>query len=250
MFGNKKEECLVDEQMRSWIEYAMKWLFDNFGEDFCKEQKVYTSIKELLNDFGLEKASLNDLSNVVAGLMHIEKDDIVVTVYDEGERTLDVGRGRVFIETEEGEQTTAGLYTGKNEDGKYDIGIERKLLKEPINLIATIAHEFSHIKLLGENRIKENDEYLTDLMPIVFGLGVFGACSAFSFKPSYDGWESSTSGYLNQMEWGYALAVYSWLKNNKKPDWVNFLPKNIQSDYKKSIAYMERNEDKIFQQEL
>jgi hypothetical protein len=62
--------------------------------------------------------------------------------------------------------------------------------------------------------------------------------------------ESSTSGYLNQMECGYALAVYSWLKDDRKPEWVRFLPNNIQSDYKKSIAYMESNEDKIFQQEL
>ena len=250
LFGNKEIKAPVDDEMREWIEYAMQWLFVTFDEKACKEQKVYASLKELLNDFDLQTASLNDLAKIVAQLMDINIDEVVVEVYDEGERVIETEGGKLFTQTEEGEQTTAGLYVGKNKDGKYEVGIEKSILKDPVNLIATIAHEFSHIKLLGENRIEDNDEYLTDLLPIIYGLGVFGANSVFSFRQTNTEWAYKTSGYLTQMEWGYALAVYCWLREDKNPDWINSLPRNIQADYKRSLKFMENNPDKIFQQKV
>ena len=250
LFGNKKIACPVDETKRQWIEYAMKWLFVNFGEEFCKEQKVYASVKELLDDFGLQKASLNDLGDIIAELMQIDKAEFEISVYEEGAREIDTDAGTVLVKTDEEEKTSAGLYLGKNEAGKYDIGIQKNMLKNPVGLLAAIAHEFSHIKLLGENRIKENDEHLTDLVPVVFGLGIFGANSAFTFSQSIDYWGYQSSGYLSQMEWGYALAVHSWLRDEKHPEWINSLPRNIKSDYSKSLLFMENNKEKLFEQSI
>lgn len=51
-------------------------------------------------------------------------------------------------------------------------------LDEPEHMIATLAHEIAHIKLLGENRMEENDEIMTDLKTLFFGLGVFNANAA------------------------------------------------------------------------
>lgn len=250
LFGGKEIKCPVDEPTRRWIEYAMKWMFSSFGEEFCKEQKVYVSLKELLNDFGKQQASLYDIANIVAEVMHLNMSEIVLDVYEEGEKIIESNSEPIYIKEEEGELTTGGLYIGKNEQGKYEVGIEKSLLKEPIALIYTIAHEFAHIKLLGEKRIEENDEYLTDLLPIIFGLGVFGANSVFSFSQTTNAWGYRTSGYLTQMEWGYALAVYTLLKEEENPKWLESLPKNIHSDYKKSLKFIENNRDKLFQQEL
>ena len=86
LFGNKEIKAPVEEGMRGWIEYAMQWLFLNFDEDTCKENKVYFSLKELLNDFELQTASLNDLTKIVAELMVIDINEVAVDVYDEGER--------------------------------------------------------------------------------------------------------------------------------------------------------------------
>ena len=250
LFGNKEIKAPVEEDMRVWIEHAMQWLFLNFDETACKENKVYSSLKELLNDFDLQTASLNDLTKIVAQLMDININEVVVDVYDEGARTIETEGEKIYTQVEEEEQTTAGIYIGKNDDGKYEVGIEKSILKDPVNLVATIAHEFSHIKLLGEERIKENDEYLTDLLPIIYGLGVFGANSVFSFRQTNTEWAFKKSGYLTQMEWGYALAVYCWLRDDKAPDWINSLPRNIQADYKRSLKYMETNPDLLFKQEL
>jgi len=250
LFGNKEIKAPIEDDMRVWIEYAMKWLFLTFDEKACKEKKVYASLKELLNEFDLETASLKDLAEIVANLMGINIDEVVIDVYDEGERVIETSVGSIYTQTEEGEQTTGGMYVGKNEAGKYEVGIEKSLLKDPINLIYTLAHEFAHIKLLGENRIEENDEYLTDMLPIIYGLGVFGANSVFSFRQAAYEWAYKTSGYLTQMEWGYALAVYCWLREDKNPEWIVSLPRNIQADYKRSLKFMENNPNQIFQSEV
>ena len=55
----------------------------------------------------------------------------------------------------------------------------RKWLDEPENMVAVLAHEIAHIKLPGESRMEENDERITDLTTIFFGLGIFNANAAF-----------------------------------------------------------------------
>ncbi len=247
LFKDKAPQCPVSEEMREWIEYAFSWMFADFGEDFCQDQYTFSSLKELLSSYDLEKASFNDIVEMVAKQMWVDMDEIEVTVYEEGEQSIVTDNSTTYIETGEEEVTTGGLYVGKNENGKYEVGIQKHLLQEPITLIYTIAHEFAHIKLLGEKRIERNDELLTDLLPTIFGLGVFGANSVFQYSQSIETWSYRTSGYLTQMEWGYALAVYTWLLDDKNPEWVKSLPKNIQSDYSKSLKYMEHNQELLFQ---
>jgi len=85
-------------------------------------------------------------------------------------------------------------------------------------MVAVLAHEIAHIKLPGENRMEENDERITDLTTIFFGLGIFNANAAFqTFADSkYYGW--SQSGYLTQMEWGYALSLFAFVREEQEPD--------------------------------
>ncbi|PCI98006.1 MAG: hypothetical protein COB15_06640 [Flavobacteriales bacterium] len=250
LFQNKEVKCPVDEEMRGWIEYAMQWLMLEFGEEFFHEVAVYSNMKELLNAFDKETATLDELGEIVSYIMFLDEEDIIYTVYDEGENRIETGTGFFPVNAVEGEVTTGGMYVGKNEDSKYDVGIERKVLQNPVHLVSTIAHELSHVWLLGKKEMDVNDEYLTDMLPIIFGLGVFGASSCFSFSQSNSGWATQTKGYFNQMEWGYALAVYSWLRKDKNPEWVKSLPRNILSDYKQSLKFMENNQDKLFQQEV
>ncbi len=115
--------------------------------------------------------------------------------------------------------------------------------------MATLAHEFAHIKLLGENRLDFNDESLTDLTTVVFGCGIFNAKSSFKEFKSFDGYGHNTLGYLKQREWGYALALYSFYRNEEKPDWIKFLSPNLKSDVKKGLDFVHANTDKVFLEE-
>lgn len=198
------------------------------------------------------KESLLKTAEIIARQMEIDISEVNLDIYEQNiqEFSSDFGH-RIWTEVDKDsdEKMAAGLYFDKNEYGKYDILIEKKNLTDPENLAATLAHEFSHIKLLGEKRLDFNDEQLTDLTPVVFGLGIFNANSAYKEWKSFDSYGHNSIGYLKQREWGYALALYAYFKQEESPDWLKFLTTNIKSDVKKSLVFMYANTDKIFIEE-
>lgn len=56
-------------------------------------------------------------------------------------------------------------------------------------------------------------------------------------------------GYLKQQEWGYALALYAYYREEKVFDWTAYLSPNIRSYFKKSMEYIYSNTDKVFIEE-
>ncbi len=89
---------------------------------------------------------------------------------------------------------------------------------------------------------------MTDLTTVFFGLGIFNANAAFQTYNNVNthGWRSL--GYLSQMEWGYALALLAYIREEKNPEWINHLTLNVKSDFKKGHNFIEANPDLIFQQ--
>lgn len=246
-FNKKKNACPIPEDIRIWMENALIWLINQFGE------KKILSIKTLLpsqEDFPIQfnatEQMAYDILTVVAKQMDVDPRSIKLDFYNEQLLEIKSNIGHtLYGQQYEDENYSSGLYKGKNNDNKFSIAIEIGQLKDTDKLVATLAHEIAHIKILGEGRLKENDEYLTDLVTVFFGLGIFNANTAFQFYTSSDKWGYSKQGYLTQKEWGYALALYAYIRKEKKPDWIKYLTLNIQSDFKKSEAYIYDNTDKV-----
>ncbi|HZH63468.1 MAG TPA: hypothetical protein VEY10_01165 [Flavisolibacter sp.] len=251
LFSNKNNTvCPLDQEMRLWMENSFLWLATQFGQETIVSKTV---LEPTAKDFPIRydgsKDALLKTAEIVAAQMDINFGEVNLQTYDENIKTFDGGMGhRVFTEVDNDspEKLAAGLYFGKNEDGKYDIFIEQQSLSQPENIVATLAHEFAHIKILGEKRLELNDELLTDLTTVVFGLGIFNANASFRVNQGFDGWERNSVGYLKQQEWGYALALYAYYREEQSPDWVKHLSKNIQSDFKKSEAFIYANQEKVF----
>ena len=113
--------------------------------------------------------------------------------------------------------------------------------------MATIAHELGHVVLLGGGKVSPDDkghEYLTDLLTVFFGLGIFTANSAFQFSQwqdhSHQGWSASRSGYLSEEMFAYSLAVYAWLRGEKNPKWANFLAINVGVYFRQCLKYLSK----------
>lgn len=254
LFSNKhKNECPIDQEMRLWMEHAFLWLATQFGEETILSKKVLVPTQQ---DFPIRydgsQHSLLKTAEIVAAQMDINLAEVNLHTYDENLKAFDGGMGhRLFTQVDKSSKVklAAGLYFDKNEEGKYDIFIEQKNLSEPENLVAVLAHEFAHIKLLGEKRLDFNDEYLTDLTPVVLGLGIFNANASFRFYQGYDGWGHNSVGYLKQQEWGYALALYAFYRQQQSPAWAKHLTKNLQSDFRKSGAFIYANQDRVFIEE-
>jgi len=254
MFSKKQNnECPIDPGMRLWMENAFLWLAEQFGQDNIATRPMLLPTPDhfpIRYDGSTE--SLAKTSEIVALQMEIDIHEIALDVYEQNiqEFSGDFGH-RIWteVDNDSDEKLSAGLFFDKNEQGKYEIFIEKKNLNDPENLVATLAHEFAHVKLLGEKRLDFNDELLTDLTPVVFGLGIFNANSSFKEHKSFDSYGHNSLGYLKQREWGYALALYAFYRQEENPDWVKFLTPNIKSDFKKSTGFIYANSDKVFIEE-
>ena len=243
--------CPVSENNRLWLEDAFLLLLDFFGKENTQQRKVliphYSDFPVPYN--GTEQSAVETLK-IVSAQMEVPLDDIELGFYEDRVHAVSAGSpyGRnIFLESAEGDHNAAGLYWGRSEHGKFEIWLNRKKLSEPEGLVATLAHEIAHIKLLGEKRIEENDEHLTDLTTVIFGLGIFNANEAFKTFTNigYYGWQSQ--GYLSQRQWGYALALFAHIRGEKSPAWIDHLALNVKSDFLQGQHFIETNRELVFQ---
>lgn len=157
-----------------------------------------------------------------------------------------MGTSVIFMEHDPENAIPAGTYEPSTEDGKYIISLQEETLKEPEILISTLAHEIAHVKLLGEQRMEENDELLTDFCSAFFGFGVLSANTAFQFIRQTDRWGYQAFGYTLLEEWGYALALLAFVREEDNPEWASYLNETVRHDFQKSLDYMIEHEDEIF----
>lgn len=179
-------------------------------------------------------------------LMQIAEDKIILEFYRDNTQTLDDG---IIVTTDADvmgrSSGAAGTY--RKEGGKAVIRINSGQLKNPESLVATISHELAHEKLLGENRIIENDEYLTDLTAIVFGFGVFIANAKFQLNSGINsgfGWQMQSQGYLPEQITAYAMASLALKKKETTYPYQEYLDALVAKYFEDSLAFLGSEENK------
>ncbi|HEY0863174.1 MAG TPA: hypothetical protein VGD97_03650 [Lacunisphaera sp.] len=135
--------------------------------------------------------------------------------------------------------------TFKNGD-QVEITYSPSLLREPVGLVSTLAHELCHYLLAAVKSEPPcgwpEHEPLTDLAAVHEGFGVFLANSAFNFSQWSDsqqsGWQWSKRGYLNEAELGFALGIFV-VRSKIAPDIAGRLLKpNPAAVYWDSLDYI------------
>ena len=248
----KRDDCPVSERSRLWLENAFLLLLIFFGKENTQQRPVLTPHhSDFPIQYGGTEETAFDTMKIVAAQMEVPFDSIQLAFYDDEMREVSTGSpfgGKIYLGALKEDQIASGVYLGQTEDGKYELWLNRKNLSEPESLVATLAHEIAHIKLLGENRIKENNEPLTDLTMVIFGLGIFGANVAFKTTQTFESYGWSSGGYLSQMEWGYALALFAHLRQEQSPKWINHLTTNVKSDFLLGQQFILANPDAVFKE--
>lgn len=242
--------CPVSYDNRIWLEKSFSFLLDIFNKEKVRRTNI---LIPHYSDFPIKYNGDNQTAfstlKIIAEKMEVAFDEIQLNLYDEGVKAISTGSlygARTFLNSDDNYRGSAGVYWGRQWDNKYHIGLERKKLTQPEIMIATLAHELAHIKLLGENKIKVNDEKLTDLTTVIFGVGIFNANAAFQRIGSIGttGWRKT--GYLTQMEWGYALSLLAYIRNEKAPAWIEYLNLNVKEDFKQGERFIENNKALVF----
>ena len=136
--------------------------------------------------------------------------------------------------------------------GRKLIVVHDRQLKDPLALIAVLAHELGHLILLGGGLVDRNSEdmeELNDLLTVFLGFGVFNANAAFRFSQYTNafsqGWSAGTLGYLPEQVWGYALARFAFERKETSPDWSRYLSTNVRSYFKRSTRWLEQNGERL-----
>jgi hypothetical protein len=185
----------------------------------------------------------------VAGYMGLDGGKVTVAFTDEFDDAWELRRN---LPVQADIHGAAGLYT--QHSGHDVITIDRSSTGDPAVLLAVIAHELGHVRLVGENRISPSQgdqEPLTDLLTVYLGMGIFTANAAFDFSHSagtgrasgypgisYGGWQTQRLGYLTEQMFGYGIACYAWLRGEENPDWARYLDTNPRVYMKNGLGYL------------
>lgn len=245
----KSDKLPVTANDKKWVEQSLLFLVEIFEPVYFKSLPTITPDKEYFDRvFTKTEEDAEYICERLMSIMQIDKWEIELKFFSNGPTEFSDGIVATPQEKLKGSwKTSSGQYID-NGLGHKEIWIELEQLKDSAGLIATMAHELAHYKLLGEYRMEENDELLTDLTAIAFGFGIFKGNSYFRFVQwtgsTYQGWRMKKSGYLPEQVIAYAMA---WLAHYRNEDisWKHYFNKTMRKYFDQSYEYIKRNKAEI-----
>jgi HEAT repeat protein len=235
-----------------WIERRMSWLVDRFGVDRLRNAEVVVPSPRFFPDrYGATAADGLAIFRRVCGFMGLDPERFEIS----------------FLPAKQHPElwSAAGVYVRAE---RPKILVSEEQLSDLVGLVATLAHELAHDLLLprvgvvgidrpvlkgrtGHLSNSESDhEYVTDLLVVFLGLGVFGANShireSYTRFQNWFSWSIGRQGYLSERMYGYALALYSWIRGEKSPPWAAYLRANVRDVHRKGLRYLLRTHDTQF----
>ena len=236
----RSDGCPVSVHEQAWIERSMDWFTGQFGYEPVRRATIEPTSDFFPGTYSGSDADVQALVRRICGFMRVDPDAIAVQFLGEAGEDDMVANLGLARES----HYAAGTFH-RDEDGRFVVELDRANVGSPERLTAVIAHELGHVRLLGEGRIsadREDNEPLTDLVTVYFGLGIFTANAAFVFTKSASGrsWSTSSLGYLDERMFGYALACYARLHQDRKTPWAKHLTTNPRTYMRHGMEYLDR----------
>jgi hypothetical protein len=241
--GSPKPKLLVTEEDKRWIESNFEWMMHQYGAKALLRPPVTTTQGPFSRYHNLIAESQQYYLEEVCIHMDVDPDEVALHSYVAGDNAgFD---GPIHVNFESG--YSQGEYHHRNNlTGKFDIHINQKITDNIQILLATMAHEVGHVKLLGEYRTTASDEmheYVTDLTAIYYGFGILLANTVhtrdtWTDHKGYSGWSIGRSGYLPLEMRVHALAVQAYLQGEKDPIWTAALDKVPRKLFQQSLAWL------------
>jgi hypothetical protein len=250
VFGLSKPKLPITPERQHWVDNSFLRLAAPLGaRRLLQATVVLPTPKHFPDPYDRSEVALQRMFHRVATQMQVNPADIEVTLFASGD---DITRNLVPFYSGR-TSGAAGLYHHNSADGPH-ISINENQLKDPMTLVAVLAHELGHIILLRPGLVDRDDpdmEPLNDLLTVFLGFGIFTANSAFRFEQHSDstsqGWSARRLGYLSEEQFGYALARFAFERGEGRPAWTSFLSTNIAAYLRRSVAWLTtRREPRLF----
>ena len=236
-----KTKPLLSETDREFQVETFRWLLRNFGgKDFYEDTVLVLPTKEYFPDKvdSEDEAVKATFARVkeYAGMQEWQ------CILERQEDNIDP-RVNEYMQVENTPVAPLGTFSA-NDNNEIIITYNPAIVANPTNLVATFAHELAHYLTGGCKEPPpggwDNWEFATDLAAVFMGFGIFMANSAFSFRQfqsaSAMGWQAQRNGYLSEVEYAYALAIFCKLKNLDEHQPLPLLDKGISKLYRKSLV--------------
>jgi len=237
----RRQRCPVSDRVRRWVDDQFTWLIGQFGDRFLQTPVVVPTAAFFPGEYSGTPEDIDGLVSRMCIHVGVNARDVVVDIFETPQE-----RARRDLPFLSGSGVSvAGDW--RQEDGKTRIGLDRAQLRFPRAVVAVIAHELAHQRLLGEQRVeptRRDGEQLTDLTTVFFGLGIFTANAALEFAARHSGgWSATKLGYLDERMFGYALARYATARNEPEPSWAEYLDLNPRTYMRHGIGFLQRQQD-------
>jgi hypothetical protein len=239
----------VSAEERLWVDEGFARLEAMLGRERLLESEVILPDDKYFPDaMDRNEASVEKLVHRICEYMQVDRTRIKLEIFpDEADELRE--NSLWSIQT----NRPAGIYFGhdsvREPDGVVVIALKRSVVKDPMVLVATVAHEIGHLILLGDGHLDHSapdHEPMTDLLTVFLGLGIFTANSAARFQQldhggGWHSWSMRRLGYLSQEVYGYALAKFAAERGESKPEWIRHLSTNVRIYFKRSRAWLAKN---------
>jgi hypothetical protein len=233
MFGWFSPTCPLRTAEKTWTERRMLWLVDRFGMERLRLAEVILPTEDYFPEH--YRGTSKDARRIFERLCD----------------WMNVDAGRLRFQVCEDFQLP-GVSGHYDTEKQPIIRIGRGQLADLVNTIAVLAHELSHEILLGGGHLTahvSDHEWVTDLLPVFLGLGIFAANAtiqeAHETTGNYSWWSVRRLGYLSMQVFGYALAAFAFLRDELEPAWAEYLRPDAASVLAKGLRFLTKNTDSL-----
>jgi hypothetical protein len=229
--------CPCDPAAKAWVEVRLQWLIAEFEEhDFNLNPIVLPTAEFFPDRYDGSRQAVRTLLDRVCGYMNVNPEFVALKFIDDA--------CKIWLVNDSGQYLPHAAGTYSEGEEKFIIRIANSQIGDTVGLVGTMAHELAHVRLLGESRVMRDvydNELLTDLTAVYFGLGIFLANTPRVWDSQYTKWpgtELNKPEYMTPPMFGYALAHLAWFRGEEKPAWAKFLHWNGRSDFNQAMRFL------------
>lgn len=240
-----KPSCPCDLHSKKWVEERLSWLAEEFDDHaFNGRPLVLPTPQFFPSKYDHSQEAVQSLLEQVCDYMDVSPELIELELF--------TNNSNLWLVNESGQYQPKAAGTYEDRGNKFHIRIDRNELAEPMNLVGTLAHELSHIRLMGEGRMTGDEfdnEILTDLTTVHFGLGIFLSNTPRVWVSQYSKWPDTDYNkpeYMTGPMFGWALAHLAWFRGESQPPWAKFLNLDARSHLQQGLRYLEQTKDSTY----
>jgi hypothetical protein len=178
--------CPCDPEAKTWIEKRLQWLSRQFPSNIFTGRPLILHTNEFFPqkyEPSRDREAAKGLLSQICHFMGVTEARVALKFIHEPTKVWFVNENGDYV------PPVAGIYWRSWRH--YVISLDTDQLYEPGHLIATMAHELAHARLLGEGRLRGHhgdEELLTDLTAFFLGFAIFMANSPRAWISGFTKW--------------------------------------------------------------